>query len=156
MPRADRISRIVSSSDKGAAIGLETRTFDRSLIVEREMKHHGWSFVRAARAAGMQNSTQMRDMLACHEELAEGRVALVLKRRCKHDLRIARETERPGPTAFIGNDETTYFNIVARGHACFHAQFDAMVPAVELGEVWMEDRAILVWHGPGRLPRCRP
>ena len=120
------------------------------------MKHHGWSFVRAARAAGMQNSTQMRDMLARHKKLAEGRVPFVLKRWRQDNLCIACETKRTGPAAFIGNDEAAHFDIVARSHACLHAQFDAMVTAVELGKMRMKDHAIFVRHGPCRLPRRRP
>ena len=126
---------------------LELRFFDRSIGIDREMEHDGRRFVRAARAAGKQDPPEMRHMFAAHEELAEGRVPFILQRRRERDLAIAGEAQRTGTAAFIGNDEATYFDIVAGGDAGFHAQLDPDVASVELGKMWMEDHAIFVGSG---------
>ena len=83
-------------------------------------------------------------------------MTFVLKRRCEDHLATTRQAERPRAIAFVDDRDATNLHVIAGCDAHLHADPDAMIATVELGQVRMEDDARILGEDAGRLSPYRP
>ena len=150
------IAQAPIAADKRPAIGFAAQVIHRPLAVDHELQQHRRRLARAARPTVEQHSSHPGKDPRVNEKLAECRVPLILQGWCQHDLRIAGELEAPCRVALIGDCKPANLDIVARSNADFHPQVYSRIAAVEFDHVRIEDHAILIRFGGGRLPGGRP
>ena len=137
-------------------IGLVTGQRQLLVAADQEVKQYRRRIIRASWSPGEQLATNRRDEFAPDKQLAEGRVSLIIKRRCEYHFPVAGKGQAARPVAQIADCQSANLDIIARCDDGFHAHADIMIATMEFRHMAMECDFILIRNLSGWLSGCRP
>jgi hypothetical protein len=112
--------------------------------------------VVGARPARADDRLHRRHQFGLHEQVAEGRVQLVGRRRGQHHLGIGGDLDPARQGAAVDQAQPAQLDVVLGRDRDLDVALDAVDAAAELGLGVGEDRLVAGHRDPGRLVRRRP
>ena len=103
-----------------------------------------------ARPAPAEQGVVLREPLRFEEELPERRVREVRARVVEHDLREARDLQRPRLGVVVDERDAAHLGVLVRGDRDFQHRLDGPVAAAQFGLVRREDHLVVVGRRPER------
>ncbi|MNM60736.1 hypothetical protein D3C81_720260 [compost metagenome] len=107
--------RRVATAQEARTIGFVGDRHHLRVMHRNEMEHPRWHFVVRTGPARAQHGLLGGQNLTLHEEIAEGRMRIVGRRRCQHHFGIGGDFHRALATAAVGQAQAPEFDVVLGG-----------------------------------------
>ena len=150
------IVRRPPSAEKARAIRLPLDGALRAAFQAQDVHGPQRRLVGRARPTAAQQGGSLREVLRLDEQLPEGGVGQVVRRRGEHDLGVARDLDLAGAVAVVRHRQSPHLDVVLGRDGDVEERRDAVVAAAERRLLGEERHQVALRLRPRRMVGRRP